>query len=113
MRGSSKCASSQARAGRKALLLHRFNMVQREILHICGQAVAPVFQIRAFRDYAMRRAPIAAGFGDEDYPALQAKHLESPRLFANREDPISSMRSVEGGSLPKLALRMEFFLNTC
>ena len=52
----------------------------------------------------MRRAPIAAGFGDEDYPALEAKHLESPRLFANREDLISSMRSVEGGAIAEVGV---------
>jgi hypothetical protein len=89
---------------KKALLFRRFNGVQREILHICGQALAPVFRVRAIRDYAMRRAPIAAGFWDEDYPALEAKHLDSPRLFANREDLISSMRSVEGGVIAEVGV---------
>jgi hypothetical protein len=78
--------------------------VQREVLHICAQVVAPVFRVRAIRDYAMRRAPIAAGFWDEDYPALEAKHLDNPRLFANREDLISSMRSVEGGVIAEVGV---------
>jgi hypothetical protein len=84
-------------ADKKAPLLQQLTRFQREILQICGQAVAPVFQIRAIREYSMRRAAPAAGFWTEDYPALEAKHLDNPRLFANREDLISAMRSVQGG----------------
>jgi len=91
------------------------NRLQREILHICGRAVAPAFGVRAIREYAMRRAVIAAGFGDENYPALEPKHLDNPRLFANREDLISSMRSVEGGVIAEVGVAhgvfSEYLLN--
>jgi hypothetical protein len=71
------------------------NSLQREILHICGLAMAPAFRVRGFREHAMRHAAIAAGWGDnldENYPALKAKHLDNASLFATWEDLISSMR---------------------
>jgi Methyltransferase domain len=93
----------------------RMNRLQREILHICGQAVAPVFRVPAIRDYAMRRAVVAAGVWDEDYPALEPKHLDNPRLFANREDLISSMRFAEGGVIAEIGVAhgefSEYLLN--
>ncbi|MGC1888220.1 MAG: class I SAM-dependent methyltransferase [Stellaceae bacterium] len=96
-------------------MLQQLNRFQREILHICGQAVAPVFRVRAIREYAMRRAVTAAGFGNEDYPVLEAKHLDDPRLFASREDLISSMRSVEGGVIAEVGVAhgvfSEYLLN--
>jgi|SRR6516162_3731639 len=100
-------------ADKKAPLLQQLTRFQREILHICGQAVAPVFQIRAIRKYAMRRAAIAAGFWNEDYPALQAKHLYNPSLFANREDHLCNEVCRRGVLSPKSALHTVCFLNTC
>jgi hypothetical protein len=76
-------------ADKKGLLFQQLNKFQRDILHMCGHVVAPVFRVRAIREYARRRAVIAAGFRNEDYPVLEAKHLDNPRLFANREDLIS------------------------
>ena len=91
------------------------NRLRHEILHICGQAAAPIFAIRALREYAVRRGLIAAGYGDENYPALESKHLDNPRLFANREDLISSMRSVEGGVIAEVGVAhgvfSEYLLN--
>lgn len=91
------------------------NRLQREILHICGQAVAPVFRVPAIRDYAMRRAVVAAGFGDEPYPPLQPKHLDNPTLFANREDLISSMQFAKGGVIAEVGVGIgefsEYLLN--
>ena len=107
--------TQQTDADKQRLLLGRLNRFKRQILHICGHAVAPVFQVRAIRDYAMRRAVIAAGFGNEDYPALEAKHLDNPRLFANREDLISSMRPMEGGVIAEVGVAhgtfSEYLLN--
>ncbi|HEX3523334.1 MAG TPA: class I SAM-dependent methyltransferase [Stellaceae bacterium] len=80
------------------------NRLRRELLHICGQAVAPIFAIRAFREYAVRRGLIAAGYGDENYPVLESKHFDNPRLFANREDLISSMRSLEGSVIAEVGV---------
>jgi hypothetical protein len=63
----------------------------------------------------MRRAVIAAGFGDENYPALEAKHLDNPRLFASREDLISSMQSMKGGVIAEVGVAhgvfSEYLLN--
>lgn len=100
----------------KQLLLHRqLTRFKRGIIRICGQAAAPVFQTNAIRKYAMRRAAIAAGFWNEDYPTLQSKHLDNPRLFANREDLISAMRSVEEGVIAEVGvahgLFSEYLLN--
>src|SRR5262249_15507181 len=39
-----------------------------------------------------------------DYPALDAKHVSDARLFANREDLISSMRFVEGGVVAEVGV---------
>src|SRR5215469_9286465 len=100
---------------KQAPLVQRLTRFQREIKHICGQAVAPVFQIGAIRKYAMHRAAIAAGFWNDDYPTLEAKHLDNPRLFANRKDLISGMRSVEGGVIAEVGvahgLLSEYLLN--
>ena len=101
--------AQQTDADKKGLLLQRLNGFQRDILHICGQAVAPVFRVRAIREYAMRRAVIAADFWNEDYPAVEAKHLDNPRLFANREDLISSMRSAEGGVIAEVGVAHGIF----
>jgi hypothetical protein len=94
---------------------YRMNRLRREILHICGRAVAPVFEVRAIREYAMRCAVTAAGFGDEHYPALQPKHLDNPRLFTSREDLVSSMRSVKGGVIAEVGVAhgvfSEYLLN--
>ncbi len=57
----------------------------------------------------MRRSVIAAGFWNEDYPAVEAKHLDNPRLFANREDLISSMRSAEGGLIGEVGVAHGIF----
>ena len=100
---------------KKELLLLRLNRLQREILHMCGQAVAPVFRAPAIRDYAMRRAVAAWGLWDDDYPALEPKHLDNPKLFANREDLISSMRFAEGGVIAEIGVATgefsEYLLN--
>jgi hypothetical protein len=91
------------------------NRLQRQIVHICGQAMALVFAVRVFREYAMRRAAIAARFGDEYYPTLESKHLDNARLFASREDLISSMQSVEGGVIAEVGVAhgvfSEYLLN--
>ena len=100
---------------KQAPLVQQLTRFKREIKHICGQAVAPVFQIGAIRKYAMHRAAIAAGFWNDDYPTLEAKHLDNTRLFANREDLISAMRSVEGGVIAEVGvahgLCSEYLLN--
>jgi Methyltransferase domain len=100
---------------KRALLVWQLGRFRRDALHILGQAIAPVFQIDAIRKYAMRRATIAAGFWTEDYPALEPKHLDNPRLFANREDLICAMRSMEGGIIAEVGvahgLFSEFLLN--
>jgi hypothetical protein len=102
-------------ADKKGMWRQRFNRFQREILHICGQAVAPVFRVPAIRDYAMRHAVVAAGVWDEDYPALEPKHLDNPQLYANREDLISSMRFAEGGVIAEIGVATgefsEYLLN--
>jgi hypothetical protein len=91
------------------------NGLQRQVQHICGQAVAPVFQIGAIRKYVMHQAAIAAGFWKDEYPTLEAKHLDNPRLFANREDLISALRSVEGGVIAEVGVAdgvfSEYLLN--
>jgi ABC-type transport system substrate-binding protein len=95
-------------------LLHRLYRLQRAILHAAGQAAAPIFGVRAIREYAMRRAVIAAGFGDEEYPALESKHLDNPRLFASREELISSM-AAKGGIVAEVGVAhgvfSEYLLN--
>ena len=100
---------------KKAQLVQQLTRFRREIKHICGRAVAPVFQIGAIRKYAMHRAADAAGFWSDDYPALEARHLDNPRLFANREDLISAMTSVEGGVIAEVGvahgLFSEYLLN--
>lgn len=39
-----------------------------------------------------------------DYPALEPKHLDNPRLFANRNDLISALRPGEGGIIAELGV---------
>jgi hypothetical protein len=39
-----------------------------------------------------------------DYPALEAKHLDNPRFFANRNDLISSLRPGEGGVIAEIGV---------
>jgi hypothetical protein len=39
-----------------------------------------------------------------DYPALEPKHLDNPRLFANRNDLISSLRPGEGGVIAEIGV---------
>ena len=39
-----------------------------------------------------------------DYPALEAKHLDNPKFFANRNDLISSLRPGEGGVIAEIGV---------
>ena len=63
----------------------------------------------------MHQAAIAAGFWKDEYPTLEAKHLDNPRLFANREDLISALRSAEGGVIAEVGVAhgvfSEYLLN--
>src|SRR5271166_1370158 len=88
--------------------------LQGHILHLGGIALAPAFRAQAIRRYAMKRA--ARLSADINYPHLEAKHLDSAaKLFANRKDLISSMRSVVGGVVAEVGVARgdfsEFLLN--
>lgn len=39
-----------------------------------------------------------------DYPALESKHLDDPRVFADRSDLISSLRPGEGGIIAEIGV---------
>ena len=65
-------------------------------------AMAPAFRIEAIRRYAMKHAaPLSI---HTDYPRLESKHFDHARLFANREDLISSMQSVVGGVIAEVGV---------
>jgi len=79
-----------------------------------GSAIAPVFEVEAIRRYVMARA-VPLSIQKQDYPTLEAKHLDNPRLFTNRTDLISSMRSVRGGVIAEVGVGIgdfsEYLLN--
>jgi hypothetical protein len=73
-----------------------------QILHLGAMAMAPAFRVEAIRRYAMKRAaPLSIR---TDYPRLEPKHFDHARLFANREDLISSMQSVVGGVIAEVGV---------
>jgi hypothetical protein len=79
----------------------------KQIRRLVGRAAAVLFKVEAIRRYAMRT--IAATTFDvqnysENYPALKAKHLDNARLFANRQDLISSMTFLKGGVIAEIGV---------
>jgi hypothetical protein len=75
--------------------------------------MAPAFSLEAIRRYAMKRAaPLSIR---TDYPSLEAKHFDNPRLFADREALISSLQSVKGGVIAEVGVARgdfsEYLLN--
>jgi hypothetical protein len=84
----------------------------RQIRRLVGRVAAPVFKVEAIREYAMRT--ISATTFDiqnyaEDHPALKAKHLDNPRLFANRQDLISAMSFLKDGVIAEIGVADGFF----
>jgi Methyltransferase domain len=66
-----------------------------------GIAAASVFKVDAIREFVIKS--IAANIS-ENYPVLEARHLDNPRLFAHREDLISSFRFLEGGVIAEIGV---------
>ena len=48
--------------------------------------------------------PPLARYPHRDYPALETKHLDNPRLFAHRNDLISSLRPGAGGVIAEIGV---------
>lgn len=48
--------------------------------------------------------PPLARYPHSDYPALETKHLDNPRLFAHRNDLISSLRPGAGGVIAEIGV---------
>ena len=73
------------------------------VRHISARAIPAALGYPAIRDNVMKA--LAADPTLESIPPLQAKHLDDARLFANRNDLISSMRSViEGGVIAEVGV---------
>jgi hypothetical protein len=90
------------------------NNLLNHIRHLGAMAMAPAFRVEAIRRYVMARAvPLSIQTGE--YPYLEAKHLDNPRLFANRRDLMSSMRSIKGGVIAEVGVAhgdfSEYLLN--
>jgi Methyltransferase domain len=58
--------------------------------------------LRAIRDRGS--GGVSHKYPNQDYPALEANHVENARLFANREDLISSMGFMEGGVVAEIGV---------
>jgi hypothetical protein len=58
-------------------------------------ATAPVFKVDAIRHYVLARA-VSENISTQNYPTLEAKHLDNPRLFTDRMLLLSSMRFATG-----------------
>jgi predicted O-methyltransferase YrrM len=76
--------------------------------------IASAVRMEAIRHYAMRRT-VPLRMQTENYPTLEAKYLDNPRLHATREDLISSMRFLEGGVIAEVGVAYgdlsEYLLN--
>lgn len=79
-------------------------------------AIASAVRTDAIRRYAMTHA-VPLRTQTEDYPSLEAKYLDNPRIYATREDLISSMWSVKDGVIAEVGVAegefSEFLLNEC
>jgi hypothetical protein len=86
----------------------------RKVRRISGIAASPVFKVEAIRRYAISRA-VSESTQISKYPTIEAKHLDNPRLFANRNDLISSMQSMKGGVVAEIGVAegvfSEYLLN--
>jgi hypothetical protein len=73
------------------------------VLKLGAMAMAPAFRIEAIRRYAMHRA-VPLSIQNERYPALEAKHLNDTRLFANRQELIASFKYIRGGVIAEVGV---------
>jgi hypothetical protein len=86
-----------------------------QLLEINGTSL---FEMNGIRELAMRKMGVDMRVEtyDENYPAIEAKHLENARLFANREGLISSMSFLDGGTIAEVGVAdgcfSEFMLDT-
>jgi hypothetical protein len=90
------------------------NKLLGQIRRVGGMAIAPVFKVDAIRRYALARA-VSESIPTQNYPTLEAKHLDDPRLFTDRMLLLSSMRSVKGGVIAEVGVAegdfSEYLLN--
>jgi predicted O-methyltransferase YrrM len=66
-------------------------------------------QFRTRMKHALLKIRRPGGMQAEDYPSLEAKHLDNPRLFASREDLISSLGFSEGGTIAEVGVADGYF----
>ena len=90
------------------------NKLLGQIRRVGGMAIAPVFKVDAIRHYVLARA-VSENISTQNYPTLEAKHLDNPRLFTDRMLLLSSMRSVKGGVIAEVGVAegdfSEYLLN--
>jgi hypothetical protein len=70
------------------------------VRRIGARAIPVALKYAAIRDNVTRALTVSF----DNIPPLQAKHLDNVRLFANRNDLISSMRSIEGGVIAEVGV---------
>jgi hypothetical protein len=81
----------------------RVNSLLNPIRRLSGMAIASAVRVDAIRRYAMAHA-VPLRIQTANYPTLEAKYLDNPRLYATREDLISSMRFVQGGVIAEVGV---------
>jgi len=94
------------------------NTLSRQIRRISEIAVAPAFSVRAIRRLTMALAVSreCTSVQYQNFPPLEEKHLDNPRLYSNRTHLISAMRSMfEGGVIAEVGVAegdfSEYLLN--
>jgi hypothetical protein len=81
------------------------NVLKLKRVRRVGRIVASPLKVDAIREFAMRRIVAkTASMQADNCLELEAKHLDNPRLFANREDLISSLSVSEGGVIAEIGV---------
>jgi len=76
------------------------------IRRVGGMAARSLLKVNAIREFVMHSI---ASNNSENYPVLKAKHLDNARLFAHREDLISSFSFLEGGVIAEIGVADGYF----
>jgi hypothetical protein len=87
--------------------IDQMNPLLKQARRLIGMTANPIFRIDAIRRYAMTHA-VPPGVRD-DYPCLEAKHMDSPRLFHNRYEMVSSIQSAKGGVIAEVGVALGDF----
>ena len=71
------------------------------IRRVGGMAARSLLKVNAIREFVIHSISYN---NSENYPVIEAKHLDNARLFAHREDLISYFSFLEGGVIAEIGV---------